>query len=258
MRIEDLDTPRVVPGSADLILRALEAFGLEWDGEVEYQSQRLERYAEALSTLGTSGLVFPCSCSRRELAELADRGYPGTCRNGPTRRGPTALRFRVDDGAIVRFEDRVQGPQAFELRRLGDVVVRRRDGRIAYQLAVTVDDAAQGITDVVRGADLLESTAWQVAIARALGFEVPVFAHLPLVVEPDGSKLAKSRRSAPVDLLHCGAWLWQALRLLRQNPPPALAREPAPVQIDWALRQWRPEPLFGLRTIQAPQAEFAN
>lgn len=256
--MEDLDAPRVVPGAADLILRTLEAFGLGWDGEVEYQSRRVDRYAEALDTLAASGLIFPCSCSRRERAGGEGPGYPGTCRAGPTRPGPTALRFRVDDGEVVRFDDRIQGPQAFALRRLGDIVIRRRDGLIAYQLAVTVDDASQGITDVVRGADLLESTAWQIALARALGRRPPAFAHLPLVVEPDGSKLAKSRRSAPVDPARSGAWLAQALRLLGQAPPDDLGREPVSRQLEWAIARWRLEPLRRLRTVPAPSAKFAN
>lgn len=256
--MEDLDTPRVVPGSADLILRTLEAFGLGWDGEVEYQSRRVERYENALKGLADRGLLFPCSCSRRERSGSEASGYPGTCRQGPTRPGPTALRFRVDDEAVVRFADRAQGPQSFALRRHGDVVVRRRDGIIAYQLAVTVDDAVQDITDVVRGADLLESTAWQIAIARALGFDPPTFTHLPLVIEPDGRKLAKSRRSAPLDPLHSGAWLAKALALLGQEPPPDLAHEPAPVLLDWAVRQWRLDPIARVLSVRAPRADFAS
>jgi len=255
--MEDLDTPRVAPGTADLILRTLEAFGLIWDGEVEYQSRRKERYAAALDTLAAHGLTYPCSCSRRELAGQEEHGYPGTCRNGPTRSGPTAWRFRIDDDEVVRFDDRIQGPQAFPLRQLGDVIVSRRDGLIAYQLAVTVDDAAQAVTDVVRGADLIESTAWQIAICGALGFRPPRFAHLPLVVEPDGSKLAKSRRSAPVDLLHSGAWLAETLRLLGQEPPAELAREPPPIQLDWAIRHFRLAPLDRIRTVRAPEADSA-
>ncbi|MGH8218471.1 MAG: tRNA glutamyl-Q(34) synthetase GluQRS [Steroidobacteraceae bacterium] len=257
VRMEDVDTPRVAPGSADLILRTLEAFGLAWDGEVEYQSRRIERYEAALDALSEQGLTFRCSCSRRELAGAEEHGYPGTCRGGPTRPGPTAWRFRVDDGEVVRFEDRIQGPQAYALRQLGDVIVRRRDGLIAYQLAVTVDDASQAVTDVVRGADLLESTAWQIAIARALGFRLPRFAHLPLVVEPDGSKLAKSRRSAPLDLSCAGAWLAEALRLLEQEPPCELAREPPRIQLDWAVRHFRTAPLLAVRTVRAPEADFA-
>jgi glutamyl-Q tRNA(Asp) synthetase len=258
VRIEDLDTPRVVPGSAEEILRTLEACGLWWDGAVEYQSRRTAHYADALSALDSRGVLFPCTCSRRERAGLEPSRYPGTCRAGPVREGPAALRFRVDDEAVIRFDDRIQGEQALSLARLGDVVVRRRDGLIAYQLAVTVDDAAQGVTDVVRGADLLESTAWQIAIARAIGAPTPSFAHLPLVVEPDGSKLAKSRRSVAVDLLHSGAWLTEALRLLRQPLPRELADEPVRSQLDWAILHWRLEPLHGVRTVQALSAKFAS
>jgi glutamyl-Q tRNA(Asp) synthetase len=255
--MEDLDASRVVPGSADLILHTLEAFGLTWDGEVEYQSRRVGRYEAALDTLAARSLTYPCSCSRRELAGMEEHGYPGTCRAGPARPGPTARRFRIDDGEVIRFDDRIQGPQAFPMRQLGDVIVRRRDGLIAYQLAVTVDDAAQGVTDVVRGADLIESTAWQIAISGALGHHIPRFAHLPLVVEPDGSKLAKSRRSAPIDPLHSGAWLAETLRLLRQEPPSELHREPPRIQLDWAIRHFRLAPLSRVRTVPAPEADFA-
>jgi len=253
VRIEDLDSPRVVPGSADLILRTLEAFGLTWDGAVEYQSRRTERYQAALEALLARGFTFQCSCSRRDLADAEERGYPGTCRNGPTRPGPSAWRFRIDDQAVVQFDDRIQGRQAFALRQLGDVIVRRRDGLIAYQLAVTVDDAAQGITDVVRGADLLDSTAWQIAITGALGCQPPRFAHLPLVVEPDGSKLAKSRRSAPVDSLRAAASLAATLALLGQDPPAELRRQPPPTQLEWAIGHFRIAPLQGVRTVPAPE-----
>src|SRR5215469_12247447 len=146
--MEDLDRARVVPGCAAEILRTLEAFALTWDGEVAYQSTRGAQYLEALQELTARGLTFDCSCSRRELE--SDAGYPGTCRKGPTRSGPTATRFQVDDELLV-VEDRAQGRCAFRLAERGDVVIRRRDGTIAYQLAVVVDDASQGVTDVVRG-----------------------------------------------------------------------------------------------------------
>ncbi|MGH8261593.1 MAG: glutamate--tRNA ligase family protein, partial [Steroidobacteraceae bacterium] len=219
----------------------------------------LGRYADALQTLSSQGLIFHCSCSRRAVRAADDPpGYAGTCRNGPTRSGPTALRFRVDDAAVIRFDDRIQGPQALALQSLGDVVVRRRDGLYAYQLAVTVDDAAQGITDVIRGADLLESTAWQLAIARALGVSPPACGHLPVIVESDGRKLAKSRRSTPLDPLHCGAWLALALRLLRQDPPADLDRERPSVLLDWAVHHWRPEPLRGVLAAPVREADFAS
>ncbi len=162
VRIEDLDTPRVVPGCADEQLRTLEAFGFEWDGEVLYQSTRREAYRAALDSLDAAGRLFACSCSRRELAAGGEEspGYPGTCRAGPTRPGRTARRFRVSDRPI-HFDDLYQGSQDFDLTTCGDVVVERRDGLASYQLAVVVDDAFQGVTRVVRGADLLSSTPWQ-------------------------------------------------------------------------------------------------
>jgi glutamyl-Q tRNA(Asp) synthetase len=250
VRIEDLDARRVVPGSADEILRLLEAFGLSWDAEVVYQSRRAELYTRALRELEAHALTFPCSCSRRVLVGQEESHYPGTCRSGPTAPGPTSIRFRVDDRATVCFEDRIQGRCEFKLAELGDVVVRRRDGLASYQLAVVVDDAAQGVTHVVRGADLLSSTGWQLALARALGLASPIYAHLPLVVEPDGSKLAKSQRSVPIDPRRRGAWLWETLRLLHQNPPPELARETPTAVLKWAARHWDPQPLTGLRTVR--------
>lgn len=152
----------------------------------------------------------------------------------------------------VRFEDRIQGPCEFALRELGDVVVRRRDGVPAYQLAVVVDDAAQAVTSVVRGADLLSSTAWQIALAQALGLPVPRYAHLPVVVEPDGAKLAKSSRSVPIDPIDPGAWLVSALTLLRQDPPADLAHEPPAVLLRWASERWSLGRLSRIRAVAAP------
>jgi glutamyl-Q tRNA(Asp) synthetase len=249
--MEDLDAPRVVPGSADDILRTLEAHGLHWDGVVEYQSRRTDLYARALTELASLGLTFECSCSRRELAGREATAYPGTCRGGPTRRGPTATRFRVDVTRSVRFQDRIQGPCEFALDRLGDVVVRRRDGHHAYQLAVVVDDGAQSVTDIVRGADLLDSTPWQIELQRALRLPHPSYAHLPLVVEPDGSKLGKSRRSVHADPGSAGASLTEVLRLMRQDPPPELAREPPPVILEWAIQHWDSVKLSRTPTVPA-------
>ena len=200
VRMEDLDTPRVDPGSAERILRTLEGFGLHWDGDVIYQSQRHDVYVAAVNQLESGGHTFQCSCSRRELAGNEDAGYPGTCRKGPTRIGiPTATRFRVADDRVVLFDDRVQGNCRFSTPELGDIVIKRKDGIIAYQLAVTVDDAAQHVSHVVRGVDLLPSTGWQIALQKALSLPSPRYAHLPLVVEKTREKLAKSRRSVPVD-----------------------------------------------------------
>jgi glutamyl-Q tRNA(Asp) synthetase len=256
LRMEDLDAPRVVPGAAAEILRTLERLHLHWDGEVLYQSGRREHYVAALEALMRLGVTFECSCSRRdigELGELGERPYPGTCRGGARRSGPTATRLRIEDGRRVRFEDRFQGNVEFELQRLGDVVLRRRDSRAAYQLAVVVDDAAQGVNDVVRGADLLASTAWQLELYRYFRLPEPTHAHLPLLVEPDGNKLAKSRRSLPVDLDHAGQWLVLALRALEQEPPAEFVRERPEMVLAWALNHWRPDRFHGLQKAPAPE-----
>lgn len=247
VRMEDLDAARVVSGCADTMLRTLETFGLTWDGDVEYQNERLPHYVHALERLSTLGLTFACSCSRRERTE---GGYPGTCRNGPTRPGPTATRFRVRDDRIVWFEDAAQGRCDFRLAERGDVIIRRRDGAFAYQLAVVVDDALQGVTDVVRGADLLDNTPWQIALQEALALPTPRYRHLPLIVEPDGGKLAKSRRSVALEPTRAAAQLHQALLLLRQNPPAELKLESAATILDWARVNWRPERFRGVRQVR--------
>jgi glutamyl-Q tRNA(Asp) synthetase len=250
VRMEDLDREREVPGCADEMLRTLEAHGLSWDGPVEYQSRRLAYYAETLGELRRRGLVFECSCTRRELS--GDGGYPGTCRNGPQRAGPTATRFRVDDSTL-EFEDRAQGSCAFSLHERGDFVVRRRDGVFAYQLAVVVDDAGQGVTDVVRGADLLDNTPWQIALQQALGLPTPRYTHLPLVVEHQQGKLSKSRRSLGLEAGHAATQLYQALTLLKQIPPPRLKLESVPLILAWARAHWRVERLRGVKEVLLPE-----
>lgn len=253
VRIEDLDASRCVPGMSEEILRTLEAFAFEWHGEVERQSGRQDLYRTALARLQDEGHTYECSCSRRDVASaLTDaRAYPGTCRNGPMRSGPTATRFRVPPGPIG-FEDRFQGRQQFDGTEVGDVVVRRRDGVFAYHLAVVVDDAAQSVDSVVRGSDLLASTPWHLALQSALGLPRPEYGHLPLVVEPDGGKLAKSRRSVPLDARAAPLLLWQALTLLRQEPPAALAGAPLREIWAWALAHWLPQRLRGLREVRLP------
>jgi glutamyl-Q tRNA(Asp) synthetase len=249
VRIEDLDTPRVVPGSATDILRTLETLNLFWDGDVTYQSTRLAYYEAALGQLRERGLTFECSCSRQTAAQ-GDPGYPGTCRAGPRRPGPTATRFRVRSGSL-EFTDRIQGLRREDLGRLGDVVIRRRDGLVAYQLAVVVDDADQGITDVVRGADLLDSTAWQIELQRALGLSQPRYAHLPVVTAANGAKLAKSRYSLPPDLTNPDQVLLQALVLLRQRPPAELAGYTPAEVLKWAVANWKPANLEHLTAVAA-------
>jgi glutamyl-Q tRNA(Asp) synthetase len=248
VRIEDLDTPRVVPGCADEMLRTLEAFGFEWDGDVLYQSTRRDAYREALASLASAGRTFRCSCSRKDLATEDDAGgYPGTCRSGPTRPGPTSVRFRVSDSSI-HFDDLFQGPQTFDLATCGDVVVERRDGLASYQIAVVIDDAFQNVTRVVRGADLLSSTPWQIDLQRALSLPQPSYGHLPLLLEPDGAKLSKSRRSLPLDASRAVSALFSTLTHLSQPPPPDLAHSSIKEVWKWAIRHWNPQALAGKAT----------
>lgn len=255
--MEDLDRTREVPGAASRILATLDAFGFRWDGAVEYQSRRTERYEEAVSRLRDLGLAYDCSCSRSELAAMhqgrdGETVYPGTCRDGVLRTGvPTAVRFRTGDpGHLTSFLDRLQGPVSQDVARdVGDFVIRRRDGFHAYQLAVVVDDADQGVSEVVRGCDLLDNTPRQRRLQQALGLPAPDYCHLPLLVEPDGTKLAKRRRSVPLDPEQAPALLWRALQLLQQAPPEALRRAALADLWAWALEHWTLEPLRGLHSV---------
>jgi glutamyl-Q tRNA(Asp) synthetase len=238
--MEDLDTPRVVPGAADGILATLEAFGFEWDGAVVYQSARPGHYAAALDSLGDRGLTFECSCTRSQLADEAR--YPGTCRRGPRVPGSaTATRLRVDPGRI-EFTDRIQGRFRQDVAAaVGDLALRRRDGLYAYVLAVIVDDADQGITHVVRGADLLDNTPRQIHLQRLLGLPTPDYAHLPLLIEPDGRKLAKSARSVAADPRSAAPTLCTVFELLNLGPPAELARGTLDEAWRWARANWRME-----------------
>jgi glutamyl-Q tRNA(Asp) synthetase len=266
VRMEDLDTPRVVPGAADDILRTLERFGLTWDGEVVFQSARLALYDGAFEDLLRRKEIYACACSRADLLRAAsapapgeedgissngDRSaagaaavYPGTCRAGlPAGRAARAFRFRVPPG-VFTFEDLVFGPLSQDPEKtVGDFVVKRADGPYAYQLAVVVDDAAQGVTEVVRGADLLDSTARQIALQRALSLPTPSYAHLPLVLGADGKKLGKRDGALPLDTLddaRLRAAFAFALSALGQEPaetPPEAARRFDPSRIPRGPRQ---------------------
>jgi glutamyl-Q tRNA(Asp) synthetase len=255
LRMEDLDPPREVAGAADRILRALERFGLHWDGTVVYQSARSEIYRHTLEELRKAGLVYPCACTRREIRDHALPGhgatvYPGTCRAGlPPGRKERTLRVRVDP-VSVSFRDRLQGPmEAWLPTQAGDFVVRRADGLFAYQLAVVVDDALQGISHVVRGADLLDSTGRQIFLQRALGVPTPSYLHLPVVVNPQGTKLSKQTGARAVDREPVHQLLSTVLRLLGQETPKALADATLEEFWDWAACHWESGRIPPLRSI---------
>lgn len=257
VRMEDLDPPRVVPGAADDILRTLDAFALQWDGHVVYQSTRHTAYAAALEALAQAGATFPCACTRKEIADsaLGPDGtpiYPGTCRHSlPPGRNGRAIRVKVDDAPIV-FQDRLQGEVVQSLARdVGDFVVRRADGEYAYQLAVVVDDAWQGITDIVRGADLLDSTPRQIHLQRLLGASTPRYMHLPVAVNAQREKLSKQTLAAPVDPRHASAELGAALAFLNHAPPPELKGAPPAELLAWAAAHWQPARLPRTRLLPA-------
>jgi glutamyl-Q tRNA(Asp) synthetase len=223
LRIEDLDLPREQPGAADQILRALERLGFEWDGPVLRQSARLERYRAVLEDLLRRGFAYPCGCSRKELEDSAlaidgSRIYPGTCRHGlAPGKSPRALRLRTH-AAPIGFDDLIQGPMQQRVEReVGDFVLKRADGVYAYQLAVVVDDLDQGVTDVVRGADLLDSTARQIHLQRILGAPTPRYAHVPVAVDAAGQKLSKQTGATPIDIADPARELARARRFLGQR-----------------------------------------
>ena len=257
LRIEDVDGPRTVPGAADGILHTLEGFGFEWDGEVLVQSRRLDLYHSALVQLQLDGWVYPCACSRSEIAAATrqlsvDGGllYPGSCREGlPEGRAARAWRLRVPDREFC-FVDRVQGETRQNLERdVGDFVLLRADGQYAYQLAVVFDDAAQGVNSVVRGVDLLDSTARQMWLQACLGLPTPSYAHLPVAVNAAGEKLSKQTRAAAVIPEAGTALLASVLRFLGHSVPDEMTKASLRDFWAWAIAAWSIEHVPSVRAI---------
>lgn len=254
LRMEDVDAPRTQPGAADTILRQLEAYGFEWDGPVLWQSQRLDAYRAVLDQLIRVDLAYPCACSRKEIADSAlltpdgSHRYPGTCRNGlPAGREARAWRVKTEVGTLA-WQDLILGAQHEDVwRDVGDFVLLRADGQFAYQLAVVIDDALQGVTHVVRGADLLDSTARQTHLQRLLGYAQPVYAHLPVASNAAGEKLSKQTLAAPLNAQAPLTELLRALRFLGQNPPAELNSATLAELWDWARAHWRLESVPKLR-----------
>jgi glutamyl-Q tRNA(Asp) synthetase len=238
VRIEDLDSPREMPGASDRILQNLEDLGLTWDGPVIYQSQRSEAYSAALEDLQNQGHAFPCSCTRKELAGVTP--YPGYCRQTPRHpERPLAWRFAVNPELIAEWLDGVQGKQSWPLQQAGDVVIKRKDGFWAYQLAVLVDDLEQDITHVVRGIDLLDSTPWQINLLNCLKPDAGPFhySHLPVIVNAAGQKLSKQNLAPAIETRNASDLLYRALLALNQ-----------PVLKDW--REEKPQDLLNLAVSQ--------
>lgn len=251
VRIEDVDTPRTVPGAADDILRTLDTFGLDWDGPVVWQSERLALYADALETLRDAGLVYGCACTRREVGTDP---YPGTCRDHPREgRPPRSLRVRTSDHPIA-FDDLIQGRFCQRLQTaVGDFIVRRADGLHAYHLAVVADDAAQGVTEIVRGADLLASTPRQIHLQRLLGLSQPIYAHLPVALDPNGAKLSKQNHASPVERARPQISLAAALAFLGHTPPQTLQGAGATELLAWARTVFELRAVPGHSALPAPR-----
>lgn len=248
VRIEDVDTHRAVPNADTTILNALEAHGLRWDGEIVYQSRRNDLYQHRLQQLESLDLIYYCNCNRKML-RAAGGVYPGTCRNRrqahykPAAMGqPASHAIRFDTrqfGDAVTWQDRLQGLQTFDTKALGDCIIRRRDSLYAYQLAVVADDIDQQVNQVVRGADLLDSTPWQLMLYHAFGIEPPLYAHLPLVCKADDSaKLSKQAGALPIDLQRASGNLILVLGWLGQDTQAITAADSVETILDYAVRNW--------------------
>ncbi|MGB4075327.1 tRNA glutamyl-Q(34) synthetase GluQRS [Pseudomonas sp.] len=252
LRMEDLDPPREVAGAQDGILSTLESYGFEWDGELVRQSSRHDEYAALVERLLSQGLAYACICSRKQL-EGTQGIYPGTCRNAGHSFADAAIRLRVPELSYA-FIDRVQGDYRQHLgREVGDFVIQRRDGLYAYQLAVVLDDAWQGVTDVVRGADLLDSTPRQLYLQELLGFAQPRYLHVPLIIQPDGHKLGKSYRSPPLPADQATPLLIRALRALGQELPEGASYGQPAELLRWASQHWDATRIPRSRTLAEAQ-----
>jgi len=257
VRMEDLDKPREVAGAAADIMNTLEVFGFEWDGSVIYQSSRDEHYAMALATLKKKALVYPCTCTRKEVADAAVKTgiegpiYPGTCLSQAIKNHhPTAWRVKTEDKKIC-FSDAIQGEVQQNLYHdIGDYVLKRADELFAYQLAVVVDDAKQGITHVVRGADLLTSTPRQLYLQHLLGYATPQYAHIPIAVNEKGQKLSKQTLAPSLNREASVKELWQALDFLNQGPPTILKQATLAQCWQWAMENWSLDKIPKVSSIQ--------
>jgi glutamyl-Q tRNA(Asp) synthetase len=254
LRVEDIDPPRQQAGAVDEILTALERYGFEWDGPVSYQDDNQARHLQVIAELREAGRAYPCSCSRRDLAQ-ARRGplgaiYPGTCRDG-FEGGDFAIRVRTN-GDAIEFIDVLQGRHRQHLEsESGDFVILRRDGLIAYHLAVVVDDYVQGITEIVRGIDLLDSTPRQIHLQRMLGYRTPEYLHIPVAENDQGQKLSKLTGAAAIPLDDVRRTLVNSLDALGQQPPPELAESSLNDIWSWAIKHWQAAVMAGQTAIPA-------
>jgi len=245
LRIEDLDPPREIKGAADSIISTLDKFGFEWDEPILFQSRRTEIYQEVIARLNNSDQTYICNCSRSTVKVTGTQSafgvrYAGTCRGKTvTNRQVSSIRIKTPD-KVIQFNDRIQGYYQQNLQQdIGDFIIKRADGQIAYQLAVVVDDALQNITDIVRGSDLLDSTPRQIFLQDQLHYSQPGYAHIPVIVNKLHEKLSKQTCAKPVDAANASVTLFQSLCYLGQNPPESLHGAPVREIWDWAINNWQ-------------------
>lgn len=257
VRMEDIDPPREEPGAADSILKSLEVHGLHWHGEVMYQSRRSDAYEAILEQLHQQGLTYHCSCSRKVIEQTGHAGefgpvYAGSCRDKSVNTNDSAIRIRTNNSPVIT-QDRIQGDYQQVLDGdIGDFVVRRRDKLYAYHLAVVVDDNEQGITEIVRGVDLLDSTPRQQYLQLCLGMPTPIYAHLPVVLNQQGQKLSKQNQAPALDDTNASTNIYNALMFLQQAPPAVLAKEKVEIQLQWALAHWQLDKVSQNKKISGP------
>jgi glutamyl-Q tRNA(Asp) synthetase len=235
LRIEDLDPPREDPAASQLIPAQLTAHGLIWDGEIQYQSRHSLRYEEVLQQLAKANLLFPCGCSRKGLA-TQNGLHHGVC---PAVTGQAFSLRAIIENKMVSFTDRVYGEYRQNLHQVGDQVLKRKDDLYAYQLAVLVDDYDSGITHVVRGLDLMDNTPRQIHLLEKLGWPIPVYLHIPLIINDDGQKLSKQNQAQPLNLTHPVQNLLKALAFLQQPKPPETSQQIPETLLAWASEHWQ-------------------
>ncbi|WP_257285914.1 tRNA glutamyl-Q(34) synthetase GluQRS [Endozoicomonas sp. SESOKO1] len=248
VRMEDIDPPREHPKAADLILKALDVYGLHWDDSVLFQSDRSEAYDEVLDTLLRAEKLYPCTCTRKKLAGL-NGVYPGYCRHQrviPSQ--PHGLRLLCSN-QVMQFQDRIQGDQSFDLSSLGDFVLRRKDGLYAYQLAVCVDDHFQGVTHIVRGVDILDSTPRQLYLQSQLHYPHPVYAHVPVITQNNGNKLSKQNHAPAIPLNDPRPLIIKALRAFGLKPEPDLLMNSVEEILSWGIKNWSTRHMAGKKQI---------
>ncbi len=248
VRMDDIDTPRNQTGADSVILKSLEILGLHWDGKVVYQTHRQEAYQHALNLLSEQNLIYRCRCTRKQLK---GHSYPGTCRHKNYKPDKQHALRLITNKESIRFIDQIQGNYQQTLETdIGDFIVRRADNIVAYHIATVVDDAAQGITEIVRGADLLDSTPRQIYLQQILDYPHPEYTHLPIAVDKQGKKLSKQHHAPPVDDTQPAATLLSALSFLGQEPDAALLQGDINEIVQWGLEHWSMKKIPHLATIK--------